>query len=268
MSAETAARPRTGQVNGDFWGRQAEVWAEIQEATLLPVFRTVLDRASVGAGTRYLDIGCGSGMATDLAAARGARVSGLDASAALLSVARRRRPEADLRQGDFEALPYDDDAYDVVTGFNSLQYAGTPETALAEARRVTVPGGIISVVTWGPPEGMDAARIVAALRPLMPPPPPDAPGPFALSDESRLRRFAASVGLEDIEIFDIDSPWRYPDRATAVRGLGSSGVAARAAERSGAAAVDAAHAEAIVPFVRPDGSVEIGATFRCLMARA
>jgi hypothetical protein len=60
----------------------------------------------------------------------------------------------------------------VVTGFNAFQYAGNP----AEARRLTRPGGTVAIMTWGNPDGMEAALLVAAIRPLMPPPPPGAPG--------------------------------------------------------------------------------------------
>jgi hypothetical protein len=113
---------------------------------------------------------------------------------------------------------------------------------------------------------MEAASIVAALKPLLPPPPPGAPGPFALSDETTLKRFAADAGLKAFDIFDVACPWEFPDEATVLRGLSSSGVAARAIETSGQDAVDAAHAAAIVPFQQSDGSYRIGATFRCLLA--
>jgi hypothetical protein len=122
-------------------------------------------------------------------------------------------------------------------------------------------------VTWGDPEGMEARALVEVLRPLLPPPPPGAPGPFALSDEPVLRKFAAEAGLRPLQVFDIDCPLVYPDRATAIRGLNSSGVAVRAMETSGEQAVTQAHAEMIAPFRRPDGSYRLGATFRCLLAR-
>jgi len=100
----------------------------------------------------------------------------------------------------------------------------------------------------------------------MPPAPPDAPGPFALSDESALRKFAAGAGLKPVELFDVDSPFVYADEASAIRGLNSSGVAARAMESSSEQAVTKAHATAIAPFRQPDGSYRIKATFRCLLA--
>ncbi|HEX2230293.1 MAG TPA: class I SAM-dependent methyltransferase, partial [Candidatus Binatia bacterium] len=199
---------------------------------------------------------------------RGAQVSGLDAAPDLLAIARSRVPSGDFHVGDLESLPFPDKKFDLVTGFNSFQYAGNPGVALGEARRVTKSGAHVVIMTWGKPEGMEAASLVAALRPLLPPPPPGAPGPFALSDEAALRAFATGAGLAPLEVFDVDSPWRYSDLTTALRGLASSGVAARAFENASEDAVDEAHAKALASFRQSDGSYKIGATFRCPLARA
>lgn len=255
-------------VNGRLWGSAAVDWAEIQERTCLPVYRAAFDRIGLKAGETYLDVGCGAGLAAQVAAERGAAVSGLDAAERLLAIARTRVPAGDFRMGELEQLPFEDNTFDVVTGFNSFQYAVHPGTALAEARRVAKPGSRMVVMTWGESEGMEAASLVAALRPLLPPPPAGAPGPFALSNEMALRAFAEAAGLEPVEIFDVDSPWRYDDLAAALRGLRSSGVAARAIEHSSVEAVDAAHGEALGPFRHGNGSYTVGARFRCLVARA
>jgi len=260
-------KPRTSEINGRVWGARAQDWADLQEGTVRAVYEAVLERTRVESGTRYLDIGCGAGMAAQIAASRGAEVSGIDAADALLAIARSRVPEADFRQGDLEELPFADQWFDVVTGFNSFQYAGNPVVALNEARRVTKPDGSVIIMTWGDPEGMEAASLVAALRPLMPPPPPGAPGPFALSDEAALRHFAAGAGLDPVEVFDVDSPFMYADEAAALRGLNSSGVAARAMENTSEQAVTEAHAKAIAPFRQSDGSYRVAASFRCLLAR-
>ena len=260
-------KPRTSDVNGRLWGARAGDWADIQEGTLRAAFEAVLERARVTSGTRYLDVGCGAGMAAQMAAARGAKVSGIDAAEALLAIARRRTPAGDFRCGDIEELPFAAQSFDVVTGFNSFQYAGNPAVAIREARRVCRPGGAVAIVTWGNPDGMEAASVLAALRPLMPPPPPGAAGPFALSDEQVLRRFAADADLMPVEVFDVDSPFVYADEATAIRGLNSAGVAVRAMESAGERAVTEAHVNAITPFRQPDGSYCIKATFRCLLAR-
>jgi len=260
-------KPKTAKVNGQLWGARARDWAEIQEQSCLPVYHEVLKRVEVGNTTRYLDVGCGSGMAAGLAADLGADVSGIDASEALLMIAKEQVQKADFQLGDLEDIPFEDDSFDVVTGFNSFQYAGNPALALGEARRVTKPGGTVAIVTWGNPEGMDAASLVAVLKPLLPPPPPGAPGPFALSDESKLREFASSAGLMPTDVFDVDGLWIYPDLDTAVRGMCSAGVAVKAMEHSGEEAVTSAYAAAFAPFLQSDGSVRLGASFRCLVSQ-
>ena len=67
-----------------------------------PRATAVLDATAVGTGTRLLDVGCGGGFALLLATRRGATVTGLDATAALLDIARERVPAASLVVGDLE----------------------------------------------------------------------------------------------------------------------------------------------------------------------
>lgn len=260
-------KPRTSPANSRLWGARARDWANLQEDCCRPVYETVLTRCVVSKTTRYLDAGCGAGLAAQIAAERGAEVSGIDASTALLEIARSRVPNGDFRAGDLEALPYSDGAYDVVTGFNSFQYAGNPIVALGEARRVTKPDGKLVIMAWGDPATMDAASLVTALRPLLPAPPPGAPGPFALSDETALRQFAMDAKLTPIDTFDVDSPFIYPDEATGIRALNSSGVAARAMDNTSEAAVTDAHRKALAPFRQKDGSYRVSASFRCLLAK-
>lgn len=135
-----------------------------------------------------------------------------------------------------------------------------------EARRVSKPTGRIVVLTWGNPQGMEAASLVTSLQPLLPPPPPGSPGPFALSDENALKRFAESAGLTVLKVSDVACEWRYEDLRTALRGLGSSVGAARAAEHAGLEAVNQAHESALAPFCRGDGSYRVQASFRWLLA--
>lgn len=257
---------RTSEMNGRLWGARARDWAEVQEGQCAEVYHAVFSHAGVGQGTRHLDVGCGAGMAAQLSAALGAKVAGIDAAETMLAIARERTPAGDFRQGDIEALPFDDDAFDLVTGFNAFQFAADPAQALREAGRVTKPGGKIVIMTWGEPAGMQAASIVGALKPLLPAPPPGSPGPFALSDESALRSFSAAGGLTPGAVFDVETNWTYRDEETALRGLNSSGVAVRAIENSGQDAVAGAHRAALTPYRQPNGSYRIGACFRCLVA--
>lgn len=256
----------TSEANGRLWGARARDWAEIQEGQFAAAFHAVMAHVKVGPGTDHLDAGCGAGMAASLSASLGAQVSGLDAAETLLDIARERVPGGDFRQGDLEALPFADDSFDLVTGFNSFQYAGDAAQALREAGRVTRPGGRIVIMTWGESAGMEAAGHVAALKPLLPPPPPGAGGPFALSEEASLRAFAEAGGLTPLETVDVDTPWHYPDLATALRGMASSGVAVKAAEHSGEDALMSAMTEFLKPFEKPDGSITFGASARYLLA--
>ena len=260
-------KPLSSPINGRLWGARARDWADFQERQVEPVYAAALERTGVGSGVRYLDVGCGAGAAARLAAARGARVFGIDAAEAMIAIARENTSSGAFEVGDLEALPFADAAFDVVTGFNAFQYAANPVVALREAGRVTRDGGAIVVMTWGPPEGMPAASMVRALGPLLPTPPPGAPGPFALSDEATLRAFVADAGLTPVEVFDVACQWAYPDEATAIRAFNSAGVATRAMEHSGEAAVTEAHRAALAPFRQADGRYLVDASFRCLLAR-
>jgi SAM-dependent methyltransferase len=259
-------KPKTSTVNGRLWGERAEDWANIQEEQFSAAYDAVFDACGLGSDSRFCDVGCGAGLAAAIAARRGARVAGLDAAENLLAIARSRCPSGDFHLGDLEELPFPDEVFDLVTGFNSFQYAANPVVALQEARRIAKPNGRVVVMTWGAPEGMEAASLVTALKPLLPPPPPGAPGPFALSDASALRALAESAGLRPLEVLDVDCEWHYRNLEIAQRGLASSGVAIRAAEHAGAETVDAAHAAALVPFRREDGTYRIGASFKWLLA--
>jgi SAM-dependent methyltransferase len=163
-------------VQGALWGAAAEDWAELAEPLQVPFFEAALDAIGIGEGTRLLDAGCGSGLALMLASNLGAVVSGLDASAGLLAVARERLPGADLREGDLEALPFSDGSFDAVTAFNSMQYASDPTAALREVRRVAVPGAPVAITTWGAPEQCEMRAVLGAIGSLLPPPPPGAGG--------------------------------------------------------------------------------------------
>jgi SAM-dependent methyltransferase len=262
-------QPRSNaSAHGYSWGSAAEDWAAIQEPQFRPAYEEVFRRIPVGPGVRYLDVGCGAGLAALMAASRGAEVAGLDASENMLSVARRRVPSGEFHHGEMEHLPFPDSSFDLVTGFNSFQFAANPVVALREARRVAKPGEPVAITTLGRPEGMEAATLIAALSPLLPPPPPGSPGPFALSDDTALREFVTTAGLTPVETFEVSCPWHFPDLETGIRGLCASGSAARARAHVGPAAVEEAYRQALANFRQSDGTCRVGATFRCLLAKA
>ena len=86
----------TGTAQAELWGPGARDWSDYNEPMCTPFYEAVLDATGVGAGTQLLDVGCGGGFALLLASRRGAAVTGLDATAALLDIARERVPAASL----------------------------------------------------------------------------------------------------------------------------------------------------------------------------
>jgi SAM-dependent methyltransferase len=247
----------TAIIQAQLWGVRARDWAEVQEATFTPLFETVLDQTGVGAGTTVLDIGCGSGLFCLLAAQRGAHVSGLDASEPLLTIARERTPHGSFRMGEMEELPYPERSFDLVTGFNSFQFAADPLNALREARRVTRPGGKLVIGVFGLPQDCDARYYFAALGKLLPPPPPGTPGPFALSVDGALEALVASTGLQPGKAEEIDIPWAYPEASTMLNGLLASGPGTRAIQLVGEDTAAKAILQTLAPFKTASGEYRL-----------
>jgi SAM-dependent methyltransferase len=166
-----------------------------------------------------LDVGCGVGAFLQLAARRGARPFGLDASEALLELARQRLPHADLRVGDMEALPYEDDCFDLVTGFNAFFFANDIIAALREAGRVAKPGAPVVIQVWGPHERNDLEAMKEIVRPFMPARPKDAPAEPDYSKPGVLEDLAVRAGLNPDQAFDVDWAYEYPDEDTLRRAM-------------------------------------------------
>jgi SAM-dependent methyltransferase len=270
MSDTTVATRTTGsaQIQAELWGARPRDWADIQEPLFCPLYDAVLARPELAGARTSLDVGCGAGLAVQLFAGKLSAAAGLDACPAFIEIARRRTPHADLRTGEMEALPYADESFDVVTGFNAFQYAASPVNALREARRVARPGRIVVVATWGAPEDCEAAGHLKALGALMPPPPPGAPGPFALSEEAKLRALAREAGLTPLAVADVAVPWIYPSLDVALRGMLSAGPAEKAIRNSGIEKARTAVAEAISPYRQSSGAYVLRNQFRYLIASA
>jgi SAM-dependent methyltransferase len=265
---ESGASQRTGQRQRELWGARAGDWAEIQEIQVRPLYVAALDAVGAGSGKRLLDVGCGSGAALAMAAERGAEVAGFDATPELLAIARERLPDADLREGDIEELPWEDDSFDAITGFNSFQFAGDPTRALSEAKRVARPGAPVAMATWGRPEACEAAGYLKTVGSLMPPPPPGAEGPFSLSEPGALEKVAAAAGLDAQGETDVDVDFAYPDLDMALRGLLSSGPVVAAMNHAGEDAVRDAVAGFVADYTDDEGRVRMRNVFRYVVASA
>jgi len=213
----------------------------------------VFARLDVGKGMHLLDVGCGAGGAAQLAAQRGAQVSGLDASDAMIEIARQRVPNGHFLVGDLEALPYADHLFQAVASFNSFQYAADPVAALWEAKRVTTPGGPVVMALWRSPDECEHAITLKAVGALLPPPSPGAGGPFALSGPGMVEALMKQAGLAPIEHGAAQCPFDYSDAETAWRALSSAGPLVRATRHAGEERVKQAVLESLAPYQTPTG---------------
>jgi SAM-dependent methyltransferase len=255
------------RVQSALWGGDPEGWARFAETHNRPLFEAVLDATGVQEDTQLLDVGCGTGLTLTLAAERRAKVSGVDITEALLDIARERLPDADLRVGDMQSLPFDDAAFDVVLGVNSFQFAGDPVRALAEAARVCRPGGAVAASLFAAPERSESTAVHHALSALSPPEQEAEHAPYALSEPGNLEAAMEAAGLTIEADGEVPLAWAYASMDDAVRGLMSSAGAARAIRSAGADRVRAVLIDAMGPFQRPTGAVTMNNTFRWVAGR-
>ena len=246
-------------VQGQLWGKHAENFATYLEQVGLPLYGAVLDAARVTHDTRLLDAGCGAGLLALLASLRGARVTALDASAALLAIVRARIPQAEVREGDLEALPFANASFDAVAAVNSVFYAADMGAAMSELARVVQPGGRVVVTAWGPPERCEfLTAVLPALGPLMLPPPPGAePGHpvLTLAEPGALATVLERAGLRVVEEGETACPFVFPNAEVSWRANASAGPNQLAIAHSGEEAVHAAFAEVDRAHTLPDGSI-------------
>jgi SAM-dependent methyltransferase len=250
---------------GPLWGARADDWARTEEQQL-PTYEEAIRRVGVDPGQLVLDVGCGTGVFLRAAADRGARVFGLDASEALLEIARGRVPEAELRLGDLQFLPYEDDTFELVTGFNSFFFAADLVASLREAGRVAQTGAPVVIQVWGAPERCALEAMKEIVRPFMPARPPDSPPPAELWKPGVLEALAIEAGLKPRDTFDTRWPFEYPDAEQLGRGMMAPAGIAQLVGPTRAEEVRAAIVEALAPFRTPAGGYRLENEYHYLVA--
>jgi SAM-dependent methyltransferase len=174
-------------------GRQSTMWGtgpyqNITE-TITDIHRLVLERLRLRGGERFLDLACGTGAVAELAAAQGARVTGLDLAPGLIETAKERARQQGLDVeyvvGDCEQLPFEDGSFEVVASTCGIMFTPDHEASARELARVTASGGRIVLANWTPDSAM--AGVFGVMRPFQPPPPEGAGNPFQWGDEGHVR---------------------------------------------------------------------------------
>lgn len=217
---------------GRAWGARSADWAHLFEPYARPANELVFDDVGVVGGTRLLDIACGSGLAAQLATRRGAVVSGLDASEALVDIARSRTPDGDFRVGDMFALPFDDASFDVATSFNGI-WKGCG-AALFEARRVLTSDGAFGMTFWGHPDRMELLPYFSKVIELSPPSHGEAS--LQQGDTGRagvIEEMLGSSGFRLRQTGTVTVVNEWPDVDIAVRALAAAGPSVPAIEAVG-----------------------------------
>lgn len=250
-------------VQGELWGAEARDWADLAEPSTAPLWRAILDAAGVGPGKELLDIGCGAGGFASLAAQRGAKVYGLDASEVLLKIARERVPSGTFEHGDSEHLPYPDGRFDVVVACNSIQFAEDQKRAAREARRVLKAEGKFAIGMWCEPERCDMSSVSKSVASLAPA--PSAPTVPSLSEKSNLIQLVESAGFRVVHEGDVECPFEFESLDTGWRTIRSAGMLVALRRKLGEDRVKDAVLPALEPFRAADGSVRLSNWFRYLV---
>ena len=213
------------------WGRRAAEFASLSEPANSREYVAMHHRLGISDGDRVLDLACGSGLALELAALRGASVAGIDASERLIAVAQDRVPGGDVRVGDMHALPWEDHSFDVVTSFRGIW--GTTPDALAEARRVLVPGGRLGFTVWGHIKKSPGAWSLSPFQLASQPKVENQANMVALGRPGAGEELLSRYGFEDVSRMTVPFAWEFPDPETYARALASTGPAYEAIQTVG-----------------------------------
>ena len=134
------------------WQRNAAEYDSVDLPATRQAFAPLLDSAGVLRGRHVLEVASGTGHLAAEAVARGAIVVGIDVAPNMVALARQRFPGASFREGNAEALPFEDEQFDAVLCCFGFLHFAEPVQALREALRVLKPGGTLSFTVWCAPE--------------------------------------------------------------------------------------------------------------------
>jgi SAM-dependent methyltransferase len=200
-------------------GVSGQSWIAAQEL-LDGMFRPFQDLLveAVPAGSRVLDVGCGTGATTLALAARAGHAVGVDLSAPMLEVARTRAERegsaATFVCADAQTHAFAPASFDRVVSRFGVMFFDEPVMAFANLRRAAAPGGLARLITWRSPADnpfmTTGERAAAPFFPGQPARVPDAPGMYAFADAERVRRILDGAGWREVALRAIDVACAFP----------------------------------------------------------
>jgi SAM-dependent methyltransferase len=199
---------------GAYWAARADRFGE----GIAGYHGQFLTAAAIDATANVLDIGCGSGQTTRDAARRASAGSalGVDLSSRMIELARglaerERLANVTFQQADAQVHPFPEQRFDIAISRHGTMFFGDPPAAFTNIARAMRPGGRLILLTWQPQrrnQWHSTFRTAFAAGRKLPTPPPDAPGPFSLSDPDRVRGLLTSAGFVDVRLHGLSEP-RY-----------------------------------------------------------
>ncbi|MFD6077918.1 class I SAM-dependent methyltransferase [Streptomyces hydrogenans] len=255
---------------GAHWARHQDRWNAVNGGFDTPL----LDAAGIGEAHRTLDIGCGAGRTTRLAALRAphGHAHGLDLSAPMLAEARARATaegvgNAAFTRGDAQTHPFDDGAYDAAISRYGAMFFTDPEAAFTNIGRALRPGGRLALVCPSDPALNGWVTAMASLRGILPVGDfgrPGLPGMFSLAAPDRVRAVLAAAGFTRIALDETRAYGTWGrDAADAADFLLATGPGRHLMERADAATRTRARAaltDHLRPHEAPDGRVRLLST--------
>jgi SAM-dependent methyltransferase len=265
-------------------GPAGQTWVELQsllDEMLAPFGRLLIDEGLTASMRRVLDVGCGAG-STSLAVARrvgaGGRCIGVDISATLLELARKRAREegidnATFLHADAQTHPFEPNSFDAVISRFGVMFFDDPVTAFTNIRHGAQSGAMLTFIAWRSPAENPfmtaAARAAAPFLPALPTPDPNAPGQFGFADADRVRGILQTSGWSNIDIraSDVPSSVTQQDLRTYITRMGPVGLALKDVDEETRAKATAAVHGAFDSFIE-EGVARFTAACWLVRARA
>lgn len=188
------------------WDGYADAYERVFEPLTTAFARQALDRLEPLADLDLLDVAAGAGGTALEALRRGARVTAVDASAAMVQRIAARAPGVTAHRMDGAALALADSQFDAAISSFGVVLFPDPAAGMAEVHRVLRPGGQVAVVTWTEPHRYAlAARLYEAIIAVCGAPPPagELPAQLRFVEPGRLHALVAAAGFDHISIIPL-----------------------------------------------------------------